>query len=158
MKVEHPPRPPSETGLASADAPVYYERRQIAVAVYHRIIQPDDFLPYTCAGSSAVLQGVLRHFGHRVGRTGVTPVEEGRRGEQVHVVAFDSRYVYDLTYRQFRRLRVFGTPIIPLANYQTRFLLLPTLADPLMCDPDFYLAYLHRLGDFRPVRKDVRRK
>jgi len=126
---------------------IYAQRSRIAMAVYRRIIQRDWFLPYTCAGSSAVLQGVLRHFGHRVDRTGVTPVEWGSGGEQVHVVAHDDRYVYDLTYTQFRRLRSFGSPIIPRSDFVTRFLLLPDLDDPLMCGPDFYLDYLYLLGN-----------
>ncbi|MBI5018361.1 MAG: hypothetical protein HZB55_23095 [Deltaproteobacteria bacterium] len=127
----------------------YRERERIARAVYERIVLRDDFLPYTCAGSSAVLQGILGHFGHAVGRTGVAPVEQGPGGEQVHVVAHDDRYVYDLAYTQFRRLRAFGSPIIERTRYETRFLLLPTLVDPLECGPDFYRLYLHRLGDFR---------
>jgi hypothetical protein len=131
---------------------VYKERIKIALAVYDRIIQQDFFLPYTCAGSSAVLQGVMRHFGHFIGRTGVTPVEDGSAGEQVHVVAYDDLYVYDLTYTQFRRLRAFGTPIILLKEFETRFLLLPSLFDPLMCEPDFYRHYFHMLGDFHPNR------
>jgi len=135
------------------EADVYAQRIAIVRAVYHRIVLVDDFLPYTCAGSSAVLQGVMRHFGHEVGRTGVTPVEDGPHGEQVHVVAFDRRHVYDLTYTQFRRLRAFGSPVIVRREFETRFLLLPTLDDPLMCGPDFYKHYLHMLGDFRPHGK-----
>jgi len=129
---------------------VYEERIQIALAVYWKIVHQDYFLPYTCAGSSAVLQGVMRHFGHQVGRTGVTPVEQGHDGEQVHVVAYDDRYVYDLTYTQFRRLRELDSPIILREEFETRFLLLPSLFDPLMCEPDFYRHYIHRLGDFQP--------
>jgi len=129
---------------------VYEERIQIALAVYLKIVHQDYFLPYTCAGSSAVLQGVMRHFGHQVGRTGVAPVEQGRGGEQVHVVAYDDRYVYDLTYTQFRRLREFDSPIILREDFETRFLLLPSLFDPLMCEPDFYMNYIHMLGDFQP--------
>lgn len=129
---------------------LYRERIDIAMAVYERIVQRDYFLPYTCAGSSAVLQGVMRHFGHWIGRTGVAPVEDGPRGEQVHVVAYDDRYVYDMTYTQFRRLRRFGTPVIPRETFQTRFLLLPEMYDPLMCEPDMYRDYLHMLGDFAP--------
>jgi len=129
---------------------VYEERIQIVLAVYWKIVHQDYFLPYTCAGSSAVLQGVMRHFGHKVGRTGVTPVEQGRDGEQVHVVAYDDRYVYDLTYTQFRRLRELDSPIILREDFETRFLLLPSLFDPLMCEPDFYMHYIHRLGDFQP--------
>jgi len=132
------------------DESVYRERRNIALAVYHRIVQVDDFLPYTCAGSSSVLQGTMRHFHHRIGRTGVAPVERGPHGAQVHVVAFDDQYVYDLTYTQFRRLRSFGSPIIDRKAFETRFLLLPTLFDPLMCEPDFYLNYFHRLRGFDP--------
>jgi hypothetical protein len=128
----------------------YEERRRIALAVYHNIILQDDFLPYTCAGSSAVLQGVMRHFGHHVNRTGVTPVEQGPGGEQVHVVAFDDRYVYDLTYTQFRRLRSFGNPIIRRSDFETRFRLLATLTDPLLCGPDLYICYIRMLGDFQP--------
>jgi hypothetical protein len=129
---------------------IYEERIQIALAVYQKIVRQDYFLPYTCAGSSAVLQGVMRHFGHQVGRTGVTPVEQGRNGEQVHVVAYDDCYVYDLTYAQFRRLREFESPIIIRKEFETRFLLLPSLFDPLMCEPDFYMHYIHMLGDFQP--------
>jgi hypothetical protein len=129
---------------------VYEERRRIALAVYERIVLQDDFLPYTCAGSSAVLQGVMRHFGHAIYRTGVAPIEQGLGGEQVHVVTFDDRYVYDLTYTQFRRLRSFTCPIIVRRDFETRFVLLPTLFDPLMCGPNFYKHYLHMLGDFRP--------
>lgn len=135
------------------DEAVYRERRKIAMAVYHRIVSVDDFLPYTCAGSSAVLQGTMRHFSHRIGRTGVTPVERGPRGAQVHVVAYDERYVYDMTYTQFRRLRSFRSPIIDRKSFETRFLLLPTLFDPLMCEPDFYLNYIHRLDTF-DLRED----
>jgi len=129
---------------------IYAQRCRITRAVYHRIVQKDDFLPYTCAGSSAVLQGIMRHFGHYVGRTGVTPVEQGPDGEQVHVVVFDDRYVYDSTYTQFRRLRVFGSPVILRRDFETRFLLLPVLYDPLMCEPDFFTYYLHKLGYFDP--------
>jgi hypothetical protein len=129
---------------------IYEERIQIAIAVYRQIILHDDFLPYTCAGSSAVLQGVMRHFGHQVGRTGVAPVEQGPGGQQVHVVAYDDRYVYDLTYTQFRRLRSFKSPIIIRNDFETRFLLLPSLSDPLMCGPNFYRHYIHLLGDFQP--------
>lgn len=136
--------------MPTEEESVYKERRKIALAVSHRIIQQDYFLPYTCAGSSAVLQGVMRHFGHFIGRTGVAPVEDGLNGEQVHVVAYDDLYVYDLTYTQFRRLRTFGSPIIPLEDFETRFLLLPSLFDPLMCEPDFYRHYFHMLGDFLP--------
>ena len=128
---------------------LYEERIRIAMAVYERIICEDYFLPYTCAGSSAVLQGVMRHFGHHINRTGVAPAEDGPNGEQVHVVTYDDRYVYDLTYTQFRRLRAFGTPIIPIDDFQTRFLLLSSMYDPLMCEPDFYEYYLHMLGDFQ---------
>ena len=138
--------------MSTEEEGVYKERRQIALAVYHRIIQQDYFLPYTCAGSSAVLQGVMRHFGHFIGRTGVAPVEDGLGGEQVHVVAYDDLYVYDLTYMQFRRLRTFGSPIIPVKDFETRFILLPSLFDPLMCEPDFYRHYFHMLGDFYPKR------
>jgi len=127
---------------------IYRERRRIALAVYHRIIIVDDFLPYTCAGSSAVLQGTMRHFDHHIGRTGVTPVERGPHGAQVHVVAYDERHVYDMTYTQFRRLQSFGSPIIDRKAFETRFLLLPNLFDPLMCEPDFYLNYFHRLDGF----------
>ena len=129
---------------------VYEERRRIAMAVYRRIVLRDDFLPYTCAGSSAVLQGVMRHFGHHINRTGVAPIEQGPGGEQVHVVTFDGLYVYDLTYTQFRRLQSFGSPIIARRDFQTRFVLLPTLFDPLMCGPNFYQHYLPLLGDFQP--------
>lgn len=129
---------------------VYAQRIQIALAVYKYIIQEDDFLPYTCAGSSSVLQGVMRHFGHAVQRHGVTPVEQGPHGEQVHVVAYDQKYVYDLTFTQFRRLRAFGTPIIGRENFSTRFLLLSTLEDPLNCEPDFYKYYLHMLKGVTP--------
>jgi hypothetical protein len=129
---------------------VYEERGRIASAVYERIVLQDDFLPYTCAGSSAVLQGVMRHFGHHIHRTGVAPIEQGPGGEQVHLVTFDDRYVYDLTYTQFRRLRCFASPIIARRAFETCFVLLPTLFDPLMCGPDFYKHYLHMLGDFRP--------
>ena len=128
----------------------YQERIQIALAVYRQIVLQDDFLPYTCAGSSAVLQGVMRHFGHHVSRTGVAPVEQGLGGQQVHVVAYDDRYVYDLTYTQFRRLREFTSPIIVRKDFETRFLLLPSLFDPLMCGPDFYRHYIHLLDDFQP--------
>ncbi|MFC1896018.1 hypothetical protein ACFL0Q_05095 [Thermodesulfobacteriota bacterium] len=131
---------------------VYSERIEIAMAVYDRIVRQDWFLPYTCAGSSAVLQGVMRHFGHHVGRTGVTPVEQGPGGMQVHVVTFDDRYVYDLTYTQFRRLCAFDSPIIRLEQFETRFLLLSTLDDPLMCEDDFYTHYFAMLGDFQPQR------
>ena len=133
------------------ESAVYESRIRIALAVYHRIVLKDDFLPYTCAGSSAVLQGILKHYGHRVGRTGVTPVEHGPEGEQVHVVTFDDRYIYDLTYTQFRRLRSFGSPVIRRERFETRFLLLPTLFDPLMCGPDFYLHYIHKLKDFQAL-------
>lgn len=135
---------------ASEETGIYAQRRRIALAVYHKIVLQDDFLPYTCAGSSAVLQGIMRHFGHKINRTGVAPVEEGPGGEQVHVVAFDDQYVYDLTYTQFRRLRSFGTPIIPLANFITRFRLLSNLNDPLLCGPDYFTYYIHMLGDFHP--------
>jgi hypothetical protein len=129
---------------------IYEERVQIALAVYRQIVLQDDFLPYTCAGSSAVLQGVMRHFGHHVNRTGVAPVEQGLGGEQVHVVVYDDRYVYDLTYTQFRRLREFTSPIIVRKDFETRFLLLPSLFDPLMCGPNFYKHYFHLLGNFQP--------
>ena len=94
----------------------------------------------------------MRHFGHEIGRTGVTPVEDGPNGEQVHVVAYDDLYVYDLTYTQFRRLRTFDLPIIRREDFETRFLLLTSLFDPLMCEPDFYKHYVHMLGDFHPKR------
>ena len=129
---------------------VYTQRIQIALAVYNHIVQQDYFLPYTCAGSSSVLQGVMRHFGHNIQRHGVTPVEQGPYGEQVHVVAYDQLYVYDLTYTQFRRLQDLGTPIIRREDFSTRFLLLPTLEDPLMCEPDFYKHYIHHLKGFYP--------
>ena len=135
---------------SNLDESVYQERRRIALAVYHRIVLVDDFLPYTCAGSSSVLQGTMRHLNHSIGRTGVTPVERGPHGGQVHVVAYDDRYVYDMTYTQFRRLRSFRSPIIDRKAFETRFLLLPTLFDPLMCEPDFYLNYIHRLDGFDP--------
>lgn len=134
----------------SVETNIYRERIQIAFAVYRQIVLQDDFLPYTCAGSSAVLQGVMRHFGHQVNRTGVAPVEQGPGGQQVHVVTYDDRYVYDLTYTQFRRLREFTSPIIVRKDFETRFLLLPSLFDPLMCGPDFYRHYIHLLADFQP--------
>ncbi len=140
------PRTAQRTPFTAAKDPypdsVYEERARIALAVYHRVVLPDDFLPWTCAGSSAVLQGVLRELGHRVRRTGVTPVEYGPDGEQVHVVLYDDRNVYDLTYTQFRRLRKLDGPVIPRKVFETRFLLLPTLSDPLMCDSDFYSFYV----------------
>ena len=139
--------------IPNPDASVYPERSRIALAVYHKIVLVDDFLPYTCAGSSSVLQGTMRHLNHYIHRTGVTPVESGPHGAQVHVVAYDDCYVYDMTYTQFRRLRSFGSPIIDRKAFETRFLLLPTLFDPLMCEPDFYLNYIHRLDGF-DLRQD----